>query len=66
MPEPKPHAPTPAYEAPSSRRTTSGEGSVEEQPAKHDPYAAFRFSAFGFYATGNLVSVIGRQMLTVC
>lgn len=66
MPDPDPHAPQPAYEAPLSRRTTSGEGSVEEQSQKHDPYAAFRFSAFSFYAAGNVISTIGRQMLTIC
>lgn len=66
MPDRKPHAPPPAYESPSARRTTSGEESIEPQSAKHDPYAAFRFSAFSFYAAGNLISVIGRQMLTIC
>ena len=30
-----------------------------------DPYAAFRFSSFIFYALGNFVSIAGRQMLTV-
>jgi MFS family permease len=66
MADEKPHAPQPAYEAPSSRRTTSGEGSVEEQSRKHDPYDAFRFAAFSFYALGNVISVIGRQMLIIC
>src|SRR5205814_10077854 len=37
-----------------------------ERPAgRHDPYAAFRFPAFGFYTAGNLISVIGRLMLMV-
>src|SRR5437660_687791 len=31
----------------------------------HDPYAAFRFGAFNLYMIGNLLSIIGRQMLAV-
>jgi MFS family permease len=31
----------------------------------HDPYAAFRFGAFNLYMTGNLLAIIGRQMLAV-
>lgn len=34
-------------------------------PAPHDPYAAFRFGAFNLYMTGNLLSILGRQMLAV-
>lgn len=34
-------------------------------PAAHDPYAAFRFSNYRFYAFGNFLSVIGRQMVDV-
>ena len=44
-------------------------GAVEptepELQAAHDPYAAFRFSAYRYYAAGNLVSVTGRAMLSV-
>lgn len=32
---------------------------------KHDPYAAFRSRGFRFFTTGNLLSIIGRQMLAV-
>jgi MFS family permease len=32
---------------------------------KHDPYAAFRARDFRLYMTGNLLSLIGRQMLAV-
>ena len=32
---------------------------------RHDPYASFRFAAFRFYMSGNLLSIIGRQMLAV-
>jgi len=34
-------------------------------PSKHDPYAAFRSRGFRFFTTGNLLSIIGRQMLAV-
>ena len=32
---------------------------------RHDPYAAFRSRSYSFFTTGNLLSVIGRQMLAV-
>ncbi len=50
MPERKPYAPPP---------TTGG------APALRDPYAAFRFRGFAFYAFGNFISITGRQMLTI-
>lgn len=50
MPERKPYAPPP---------TTEG------APALRDPYAAFRFRAYAFYALGNFISITGRQMLTI-
>src|SRR6201997_3455519 len=31
----------------------------------HDPYAAFRSHGFRFFTTGNLLSILGRQMLAV-
>ena len=31
----------------------------------HDPYAAFRFAGFRLFTIGNLLSIIGRQMLAV-
>jgi MFS family permease len=34
-------------------------------PSRHDPYAAFRSIGFRFFTTGNLLSIIGRQMLAV-
>lgn len=34
-------------------------------PQEHDPYHAFRFRDYRFYAAGNLLSVIGRQMVAV-
>ena len=61
----QPHAPQPGYEPPTVRRPTSAEGSLEQQPEKHDPYSAFRHLGFSLYSTGNFISVIGRLMLFV-
>jgi MFS family permease len=65
MPDRKPHATPPPYEAARAERPTSAEGTLERPSGKHDPYAAFRFPAFGFYTSGNLISVIGRLMFMV-
>jgi MFS family permease len=66
MPDRKPPATPPPYEAARSDRPTSVEGTLERrEPGKHDPYAAFRFPAFGFYTAGNLISVVGRLMFIV-
>ena len=40
-------------------------GAVIPPPQKHDPYAAFRSRGFRFFTSGNLLSIIGRQMLAV-
>jgi MFS family permease len=40
-------------------------GEVFPRPATHDPYAAFRSRGFSFFTAGNLLSIIGRQMLAV-
>lgn len=40
-------------------------GAVIPSAPKHDPYAAFRSRGFRFFTTGNLLSIIGRQMLAV-
>jgi len=50
MPERKPYAPPP----------TAG----TTLPAR-DPYAAFRFRSYAFYALGNFIAITGRQMLTI-
>ena len=34
-------------------------------PLAHDPYHAFRFRDYRFFAAGNLLSVVGRQMVAV-
>src|SRR5947207_4949245 len=65
MADEKPHAPPPPYEAARAERSTTAEGIVEPRPEKHDPYAAFRISAFRFYTAGNLISVVGRLMFIV-
>ena len=65
MPDQEPRDESPAYERPTIRRPASAEGTLEKEAGRHDPYAAFRFSAFSFYTLGNLISVIGRQMLIV-
>ena len=65
MPDRKPHELPPPYEAARAERPTTAEGTLERPSGKHDPYAAFRFSAFGFYTSGNLISVIGRLMFMV-
>lgn len=64
MAEKKPSEELPAYERPTVRRPATAEGTLEKA-GRHDPYAAFRIANFSFYALGNLVSVIGRQMLVV-
>src|ERR1700731_5070368 len=38
---------------------------VVPPPQGHDPYAAFRSRGFRFFTSGNLLSIIGRQMLAV-
>jgi MFS family permease len=40
-------------------------GAVVPPAPRHDPYAAFRSRGFRFFTTGNLLSIIGRQMLAV-
>jgi len=40
-------------------------GAVIPPPPRHDPYAAFRSRGFRFFTTGNLLSIVGRQMLAV-
>ena len=65
MPDRKPDPPISPYEAARSDRPTTAEGTLLRPEGKHDPYAAFRFPAFRFYTSGNLVSVIGRLMLMI-
>ncbi|MGZ5002239.1 MAG: MFS transporter [Chthoniobacterales bacterium] len=65
MQDEKPHGDSAAYERPVVSRPATAEGTLEQEPSRHDPYAAFRIRAFSYYSLGNLISVIGRQMLVV-
>lgn len=40
-------------------------GPIVPEVSKHDPYAAFRSRGYTLFTIGNLLSVIGRQMLAV-
>src|SRR5436305_2396315 len=40
-------------------------GAILPPPPRHDPYAAFRSRGFRFFTSGNLLSILGRQMLAV-
>jgi MFS family permease len=65
MADHEPHERQPPYEVARSDRPTTAEGTLLRVSGKHDPYAAFRYSGFSFYTTGNLISVIGRLMFIV-
>jgi MFS family permease len=65
MSDETPHASPPPYEAARGLRATTAEGELEQRRRKHDPYAAFRFRDYQYYSAGNLISIIGRQMLMV-
>ena len=52
------------YESPIGNRPEIS-GSVVPPRPRHDPYAAFRSRGYRFFTTGNLLSIIGRQMLAV-
>lgn len=51
-------------------QSVTGDQPVAAEPIvaarlRHDPYASFRFRAFNYYMSGNLLSIVGRQMLAV-
>src|SRR6266481_4075611 len=52
------------YESPIGQRPEIT-GAVVPPVPRHDPYAAFRSRGFRFFTTGNLLSILGRQMLAV-
>src|SRR5437588_9124805 len=52
------------YEPPIGQRPEIT-GSVVPPVPRHDPYTAFRSRGFRFFTTGNLLSILGRQMLAV-
>src|ERR1700704_5144945 len=52
------------YESPRGQRPSIA-APLRPDARPHDPYAAFRFRGFRFFTAGNLLSIIGRQMLAV-
>src|SRR5947209_13293310 len=50
------------YESPIGQRPEIT-GAVVPPVPRHDPYAAFRSRGFRFFTSGNLLSILGRQML---
>ncbi len=52
------------YESPIGERPEIA-GAAIPLVQRHDPYAAFRSRGFSFFTAGNLLSVLGRQMLAV-
>src|SRR5437763_214224 len=47
------------------QRASVAPESIAKPKTAHDPYAAFRSRGFLFFTAGNLLSIIGRQMLAV-
>jgi len=59
------HKPLPPGDSPIvDKRPAEGAAAIASG-SRHDPYAAFRFGSFNLYMTGNLLAIIGRQMLAV-
>src|SRR3989442_6098162 len=52
------------YESPIGQRPAIT-GAVIPAFPRHDPYAAFRSRGFSLFTVGNLLSIMGRQMLAV-
>jgi MFS family permease len=52
------------YESPTDQRPAIT-GAAIPVARSHDPYAAFRSRGFSYFTAGNLLSIIGRQMLAV-
>jgi MFS family permease len=52
------------YESPIGQRPEIT-GAIVPPAPRHDPYAAFRSRGFRFFTSGNLLSILGRQMLAV-
>src|SRR5438067_12133635 len=52
------------YESPIGQRPDIA-GAIILPAPRHDPSAAFRSRVFRFFTTGNLLSILGRQMLAV-
>jgi len=54
----------PEYDSPTGQRPAITGAAIPTLP-RHDPYAAFRSRGFSFFTAGNLLSIVGRQMLAV-
>src|SRR5438477_8666291 len=52
------------YESPRGQRPALTRP-IGAELREHDPYLAFRFGGFSLFTAGNLLSIIGRQMLAV-
>src|SRR2546428_13826035 len=63
MPEPTDPTPT-GYQSPRGQRPAVIRPITAEK-VPHDPYVAFRFGGFSLFTVGNLLSIMGRQMLAV-
>ncbi|MDB6030773.1 MAG: major facilitator superfamily 1 [Verrucomicrobiales bacterium] len=62
---PGPTDPIPnGYDSPTGQRPEITGVTIPVAP-RHDPYAAFRSRGYSFFIIGNLLSIIGRQMLAV-
>src|SRR3954471_11314286 len=48
---------------PQDQRPAGAAPAFQAEP--HDPYGAFRSSSYSFFSGGNLLSILGRQMLAV-
>jgi MFS family permease len=55
---------TSEYDSPTGQRPPCAPA-IPPEVGPHDPYAAFRFGGFSLFAIGNLLSIVGRQMLAV-
>jgi MFS family permease len=58
----QPIDPPPGFDAPRGQRPVV---ISPVAPRAHDPYAAFRSGGFRLFTIGNLLSIVGRQMLAV-
>lgn len=59
------HKSIPPGDSPIIDKRPAEGGAAIASASRHDPYAAFRFGSFNLYMTGNLLAIIGRQMLAV-
>src|SRR5438045_7731443 len=53
------------FETPPGDRPEISGAVIPPTARAHDPYAAFRSRGFRFFTAGNLLSIVGRQMLAV-